>query len=209
MMNLLIATFNPGKVLEYDKLLAGLEINCVGPADLGLDLDVTESGVTFLENATLKAVAFARAGRELGIDLTLADDSGLEVDALDGRPGVHSARFGGPGLTDADRWILLLEELGSTPWHERTARFRCTIGLATPDEQVTIVDGVLEGFIAYQPAGSNGFGYDPIFYLPDLDCTLAQLESEEKNRISHRGNAARSARPIILQYQKTLSNRAK
>jgi XTP/dITP diphosphohydrolase len=208
-MRLLIATHNPGKVREYDKLLAGLDVTCIGPADLGLELDVIESGITFVENAKLKAIAFARAGRNHNIDLTLADDSGLEVDALDWRPGVHSARFGGPGLSDADRWKLLLKELESVPWNRRTARFRCTIALATPDEQVTIVDGVLEGYIARQPAGNNGFGYDPVFYLPDRDRTLAQLESEDKNKISHRGNAARAARPIILEYQKTLTDHEK
>lgn len=203
-MKLLIATHNPGKVREYDRLFADLAVTCTGPAGLGLEMDVIESGDTFQENAALKATAFARASRLLGVDMTLADDSGLEVDALGGRPGVHSARFGGPGLTDTDRWKLLLKELESVPWEKRTARFRCTIALATPDEQVAIVDGTLEGIIAFQPAGSNGFGYDPVFFLPERNCTLAQLQSEEKNLISHRGKAARSACPIILAYKKTL-----
>jgi XTP/dITP diphosphohydrolase len=193
-MELLIATGNPGKVREYDELLAGLPLTCVGPADLGITLDVEESGGTYQENAALKALAFSRASGQL----TLADDSGLEVDALDGRPGVRSARYGGPGMGDADRWKLLLRELEGVPREERTARFRCVIALATPDGTVTTAEGSCEGVIAFEAAGAHGFGYDPVFYLPDRRCTMAQLPAEVKNRISHRGRAAQAARPLIV-----------
>ena len=194
-MELLIATGNPGKVREYDELFAGLPITCIGPADLGILLDLEESGSTYQENAALKAVAFARASGRV----TLADDSGLEVDALDGRPGVRSARYGGPGMGDADRWQLLLEELANVPREERAARFRCVIALATPAGEVTTVAGSCEGVIAFKAVGENGFGYDPVFFLPDQNCTMAQLPAEIKNRISHRGRAAEAARPVILQ----------
>jgi XTP/dITP diphosphohydrolase len=193
-MELLIATGNPGKVREYDELLAGLPITCISPADLGIHLEVDEGGTTYEENATLKAVAFARASGRV----TLADDSGLEVDALGGRPGVHSARYGGPGLDDADRWRSLLEELGDVPWERRTARFRCVIAVASPDGEVNTVNGTCEGVIAFGAAGDSGFGYDPVFYLPDRRCTMAQLPAGAKNQISHRGRAAQAARPILL-----------
>jgi XTP/dITP diphosphohydrolase len=193
-MELLIATGNPGKVREYDELFAGLPITCISPAEIGIHLQVDESGTTYAENATIKAVAFARASGRV----TLADDSGLEVDALDGRPGVHSARYGGPGLGDADRWRSLLKELVDIPWGERTARFRCVIAVASPEGEVTTVDGTCEGVIAFSAAGEGGFGYDPVFYLPDHGCTMAQLPAGVKNQISHRGRAAEAARPVLL-----------
>ncbi len=198
-MDLLIATGNPGKVREYDELLAGLPISCIGPADLGIALDIDESGDTYQENATLKALAFARASGRV----TLADDSGLEVDALSGRPGVRSARYGGPGMGDADRWKLLLQELEGVPREARTARFRCAIVLATPAGEVTAVEGSCEGRITFEPAGDNGFGYDPVFFVLKENLTMAQLPSEVKNRISHRGRAAQAARPVILKLIET------
>jgi XTP/dITP diphosphohydrolase len=193
-MELLIATGNPGKVREYDELFAGLPITCISPAEIGIHLQVDESGTTYAENATIKAVAFARASGRV----TLADDSGLDVDALDGRPGVHSARYGGPGLGDADRWRSLLKELVDVPWEERTARFRCVIAVASPEGEVTTVNGTCEGIIAFSAAGEGGFGYDPVFYLPDHGCTMAQLPAGVKNQISHRGRAAEAARPVLL-----------
>lgn len=200
-MELLIATGNPGKVREYDELLAGLPVSCVGPAELELYLEVDESGTTYRENAIIKAQAFAQAS---GL-LTLADDSGLEVDALNGRPGVHSARYGGPGMGDADRWQLLVRELGDVPRAERTARFRCVIAVATPAGRVETAQGSCEGVISFEAAGDNGFGYDPVFYLPDHGCTMAELSDEEKNQISHRGLAARAARSVILQLVDSLT----
>ena len=192
-MELLIATGNPGKVREYQELLAGLPVSCISPADLDLHLEVDEYGTTYQENASLKAISHARASGRL----TLADDSGLEVDALAGRPGVHSARFGGAGLGDGDRWRLLIKLMKEVPWKRRTARFRCVIALATPAGEVTTVEGSCEGIIAFEPAGKQGFGYDPVFYLQEYGCTMAQLSARIKNRISHRGRAARDARPAI------------
>jgi XTP/dITP diphosphohydrolase len=194
-MELLIATGNPGKVREYDELLDGLPITCIGPSDLGIDLDVDESGDTYEQNATLKALAFARASGRV----TLADDSGLEVDALSGRPGVRSARYGGPGMGDADRWRLLLQELEGVPAEARTARFRCAIALATPAGEVRTVEGSCEGRITFEAAGDNGFGYDPVFFVLEEGRTMAQLPSKLKNQISHRGRAARAAKPVILE----------
>ncbi len=198
-MHLLIATGNPGKVREYDELLAGIPVTCISPAGVGIDLKVSESGATYHENAVLKAETYLRAGRSHGIRLTLADDSGLEVDALNGRPGVHSARYGGPDLEDADRWRLLLQELGGVPWEKRAARFRCVIALVTADGCVATVEGVCEGRIALRAAGTGGFGYDPVFFLPEQNCTMAQLPKGVKSSISHRAHAAHAARPIIVQ----------
>ncbi len=194
-MELLIATGNPGKVREYAELLSGLPVTCISPADLNIELEVEETGAPFRANATLKALAFAPASGRV----TLADDSGLEVDALDGRPGVHSARYGGPGMNDADRWQLLLQELEGLPWEKRSARFCCVIALATPAGKVETTDGGCEGTIALGAAGDHGFGYDPVFYLADREQTMAQLPEAEKNQISHRGRAAQAARPIIAQ----------
>lgn len=195
-MDLLIATTNPGKVREYQALFHRLPVRCLGPADLGLHLDIDEHGSSYLANARLKAVPFAQAAGRV----TLADDSGLEVDALGGRPGLHSARYAGPGVDDADRYRLLLEELAGVPWPARTARFRCVIVLAHPDGPVETTEGICEGFIALQAAGSRGFGYDPVFYLPEYGCTMAQLPAGVKNRISHRARAALAARPVLLRW---------
>jgi XTP/dITP diphosphohydrolase len=195
-MDLLIATGNPGKVCEYQELFASLPVHCLGPADLSLHLEIEEHGNSYQENALLKAVPFANAS---GL-ATLADDSGLEVDALGGRPGIHSARFGGPGLGDADRWQLLLQELAGVPWEARTARFRCVIALARPRGPVETTEGICEGRIAFEAAGSGGFGYDPVFYLAQFGCTMAQLPEGVKNTVSHRARAAQAARPIILQW---------
>jgi XTP/dITP diphosphohydrolase len=153
-----------------------------------------EVGDTFAENARLKAVSYAMAGGRL----TLADDSGLEVDALDGRPGVHTARYGGDALTPEERYQLLLREMRHVPWELRTARFRCAIALAAPDGALLgESEGVCEGIIALEPAGSGGFGYDPVFYLPDRELTMAQLAPGEKKEISHRGRALRAMAPEI------------
>lgn len=190
---LLIATNNPGKVAELRLLLDGCGWELVTPADVGMELDVEESGQTYLENATMKAIAFAKAS---GLT-ALADDSGLEVDALDGRPGVLSARYAGPNRTDAERVEALLEELSGVPDDERTARFRCVIAIATPDGDIESVEGTVEGRIAREPRGENGFGYDPVFLLPDRGLTAAELPPDEKHAISHRGVAARKAKELL------------
>lgn len=197
---LLIATHNPGKVREYRELLAGLSLEITYLDAEGISLEVEETGGTFAENAIQKAAAYARAS-----DLwTWADDSGLEVDALGGGPGVHSARYAGPGASDADRRRRLLNALAGVPWNRRTARFRCVVALATPGGEVRTADGVCEGVIAFGPAGSNGFGYDPVFYLPERGATMAQLPPEEKNRISHRGRAAQKAALLLEGLLKSL-----
>mgnify|MGYP005838338991 CR=1 FL=1 len=193
MVRLLVATRNRGKLREYQALLADLPVEWATLQDVGLDLEVAETGATFAENARLKATAYAQAS---GL-LTLADDSGLEVDALEGAPGVHSARYAGAGATDADRCRKLLAALGDTPPERRTARFRCVVAIAAPDGVVHTAEGVCEGRIAFAPRGENGFGYDPIFILAGRNLTMAQLSTAEKNVISHRGRALAAARPIL------------
>ena len=196
MLTLLLATTNPGKLAELHELLGDLELNLVTPDLVGLALDVEEHGQTYAENAHLKGAAYAQAS---GL-LTMADDSGLEVDALDGLPGIRSARFSPkPGASDADRRATLLERLRGLPqpW---TARFRCVIALVAPDGRAQYTEGVCPGEVIPQERGSNGFGYDPIFLLSELGRTMAELEAGEKNRLSHRGRAVLAARPLLQQW---------
>lgn len=190
---ILVATHNKGKIAEYADIL-GSQFSWLTLEVVGIVDDVPEIGDTFIENATLKAVAYAR---QTGL-LTLADDSGLEVDALSGQPGVLTARYGGPGLSFPQRYGLLLHNLVQVPDENRTARFRCAVVLAAPDGAIIgTAEGACEGFIARAPAGEGGFGYDPVFYLPDYDLTMAQLPASEKHRISHRGRAARAIAPVL------------
>ncbi len=193
MRKLLIATNNPGKVKEYADLLDELPVTLTYPAQEGLSLEVDETGDTFAENAILKARAYAEAS---GL-LTLADDSGLEVDALDGVPGIRSARYAGEGASDEDRYRLLLRNLAGVPEKERTARFRCVVAVATLEGEVHTADGRCEGLIGFEPRGTHGFGYDPVFYLPDRSQTMAELSAEVKNRISHRARALQAALPTL------------
>jgi XTP/dITP diphosphohydrolase len=198
MTKLCIATHNAGKQVEFRELLADWPGEIVFPADLGLALEVEERGDSFAEIAALKAVAYARAS---GLPC-LADDSGLEVDALGGAPGVYTARYAGPGASDADRYNKLLAELGDLPPEQRTARFRCAVALAYPDgaaggRGVDVVEGTCEGVIAFAPRGEHGFGYDPVFYLPEHGRTMAELPAGVKNRISHRARAMQAARGML------------
>ena len=194
---LLVATGNPGKLREYQDLLRDAPYRLVSLTDVGITDEVDETGETFSENAWLKASGYAAMS---GL-LTLADDSGLEVDALKGEPGVRSARYGGDACrSDADRVDLLLRNLADVPWEKRTARFRCVINVALPPSEASAVDGPLvsvvgsvSGMIIYEPVGNDGFGYDPVVYLPSFDRTVAQLSLEEKNQVSHRGTAAARA----------------
>lgn len=192
-MRLLIATRNPGKLKEYEQLLAGLPVTLTYLSGERIAHEVEETGETFADNAIHKAEEYARIS---GL-LTLADDSGLEVDALDGEPGVHSARYAGPRATDEDRYQVLLERMRDVPWEERGARFRCVIAVAEPEGGVWTTEGKCEGVIALAPKGEHGFGYDPVFYLPDQEKTMAQLAPEVKNRMSHRARAAQEIRPIL------------
>lgn len=189
---LLVVSYNPGKLKELLTLLADWPARLVTPAEIGLRLDIAETGATYAENARLKAVAHAQAS---GL-WALADDSGLEVDALGGAPGIRSARYAGENARDADRWALLLRRLAHVPWEKRIARFRAVVALAQPGGKVAFAEGVVEGMIALAPRGSGGFGYDPLFYIPDYGCTMAELPPEIKNQISHRARAIRAARPI-------------
>jgi len=184
---LLLATNNPGKVDEYRTLLEGLPLAMTTPAEEGLASGPEESGATFEENALVKARYYGGAS---GI-LALADDSGLEVDALNGEPGVHSARYAGDGATDAELVRFLLAKLEDIPWQRRIARFRCVIALVWPGGAEETFHGSREGYITTEPKGRNGFGYDPVFYVPELGKTFAQVEPEVKNRLSHRAEAAR------------------
>ncbi len=194
MPKLLLATGNKGKVEEYRELLKGIPFDLITPRDAGITTSVEETGDTLEENARLKAVTLCR---ESGL-ITLADDSGLFVDALNGAPGHHAARYAGEHASDADRVKYLLSRLKDVPWEKRTARFRCVIAIAVPPEcTVTYAPGECEGIIAFEPKGSEGFGYDPVFYFPEFGKTMAELPMEVKNRISHRGKAAAKARGIL------------
>jgi len=193
MVKLLLATNNNGKVNEYRNLLRELPFQVVTLAEQGIITVVDEVGSTLEENARLKATVMAN---ESGL-LALADDSGLEVDALDGEPGPLSARYAGENASDGDRVSYLLSRMKDVPWTERTAHFRCVIALASPDGRIELCSGECDGLIMIKPQGESGFGYDPVFYLPELDMTMAELPLETKNRISHRGRAAREACRVL------------
>ncbi len=188
-----LATNNPGKVREVWAILAGLPFCLKISAELGIRAAVRETGETFEENAVLKALAYAAmAGKP-----AVADDSGLEVLALGGAPGVHSARYAGEEATDQERFEKLLLELSRAGTRDRRAVFRCVAALATPDGRVWTRSGELWGEIAPEPRGEGGFGYDPVFLVPELGRTLAELSMEEKNQISHRGKAFRALAQLL------------
>jgi XTP/dITP diphosphohydrolase len=193
MPKLLLATTNRGKLCEYYQLLKGLPFELVSPADEGIDITVDEKKKTFEENARLKATTYSRLS---GL-VTLADDSGLEVDALGGGPGIVSARFAGEQASDKDRIEHLLARLKDVPWGKRAARFKCVIAVATPEGKTELCDGECQGLVAFEPKGENGFGYDPVFYLQEFGKTIAELPLETKNQVSHRGKAARKAYIIL------------
>lgn len=195
-MQLLIATTNKGKLTEFRALLAGLPFEMCGLGDIGVTEAVDETGTSFDENARIKALAYAR---QTGL-LTLADDSGLEVAALGGAPGIHSARFGGPGLTDTQRNALLLEQLRDVPFHNRMARFVCTVAIGDPNGRIESAEASLPGVIDFAPRGTNGFGYDPVFFVLDQGKMMAELPTELKNRISHRALAAAKARILLERW---------
>lgn len=194
-LKLLVATQNQHKVEEYREMLHGLgDITWLSLWDVDLgNMQVAETGATFESNARLKADAYCKAS---GL-ITLADDSGLVVDALNGEPGVYSARYGAPeAVTDQDRYRLLLHKLRGVSHSRRAARFECVVAIAVPNGNIQVAYGTVEGRIADAPCGQNGFGYDPVFILED-GRTMAQLSSQEKNQISHRGRALQAALPIL------------
>jgi XTP/dITP diphosphohydrolase len=193
MRNLILATNNKGKVTEIKELLAHLDLQVYTPADLGLILDVVEDGQSYTENATKKAMAFARVSGMVA----LGDDSGLEVDALQGQPGLHSHRFCPiPNASDADRRKYLLEQLADKPrpW---TATFRATVALVSTSGNVKLATGQCIGEIIPEEQGNNGFGYDPIFFIPEIGHSMAELDLHEKNGLSHRGRAVQNAIPFL------------
>ena len=190
---LLLATNNEAKVREYRNLLQKLPFELVTLAELGMTTIVNEVGESLEENARLKATVLAAKSQLLA----LADDSGLEVDALGGEPGRLSARYAGEKASDRDRISYLLAKLKGVPWQRRFARFRCVIAIATPDGKVELCSGECHGVITFEPRGEQGFGYDPIFYLPELGKTMAELPLEIKNQVSHRGQAARKVRQVL------------
>lgn len=193
MRKLLIATGNRHKFHEFQALLAGLPAELLSLSDAGIVDEVEETGTTFRENARLKAEGYAaHAGR-----LTLADDSGLEIAALGGKPGVLSARYG--GVRGDEQLALVLRELDGVPFHERLARFVCVLAIAGPGLETQFVEATVPGVIDFEPKGSHGFGYDPIFYLLDRGMTMAELPPEEKDTLSHRGLAVARARPLLEQ----------
>jgi len=194
MLKLLLASQNPGKLIEMKFILQDLPIQITTPSDLGLDLHVEEIGQTYASNAALKANAFAQAS---GL-ISLADDSGLEVDALDGAPGLYSARYApGPNANDGDRRNFLVKNLlpHPRPW---TARFRAIIAIAQPGGEIYYSEGICEGAIIPDERGDGGFGYDPIFYLSETECTMAELPEEKKNRLSHRARALAQAKEFLI-----------
>ena len=193
MKPLLIATGNRGKLREIEAIL-GNEVNLKNLADFPDAHEVIEDGGTFEANAIKKASEMCKL---TGL-ITLADDSGLEVDFLDGAPGIYSARFAGPDTTDEDNNKKLLGLLENVPNGKRQARFRCVIAIVTPDGEVKTISGTWEGHIIHEPRGTNGFGYDPLFFSPEQRKTSAELEREQKNRVSHRGKALRAAKSLIL-----------
>jgi XTP/dITP diphosphohydrolase len=190
---LLIATRNAHKVQELGLILGDVPIVLRSLADVGIQDEVEETGVTYTENAALKAATYARLS---GL-WSLADDSGLEVDHLGGEPGLRSARYAGEGASSQDRIAKLLRNMKGVPWERRTARFVCVIAVAGPGGAPVLFRATCDGIIALEPTGEGGFGYDPVFYMPEFACTMAELPEEVKNRVSHRARAARAAAPYL------------
>ena len=194
-MKIIFATGNKGKVYEIRKILADVDAEIVPMNEAGISLDIEENGSTYEENALIKA----RAVMEASGCLTLADDSGLEIDYLKGELGIHSARFMGHDTSYDLKNAEILRRLEGVPDEERTARFVCSIAAVFPDGREEVVRATMEGRIAHGTSGGNGFGFDPIFFLPDRGCTSAVISDEEKNEISHRGKALRLMRDRLIE----------
>lgn len=190
---LIFATGNEGKMREIHEILADTGYEILSMKEAGIDLDIVEDGKTFEENAIIKAKAVMEASGEL----TLADDSGLEIDAFGGEPGIYSSRYLGEDTSYTEKNQIILERMKDIPEEKRSARFVCVIAAAFPDGQTYTTRGTMEGIIGYESKGGNGFGYDPIFYLPELKKYSAQLSSDEKNHLSHRGEALRKMKEVL------------
>ena len=194
---IIFATGNQNKMKEIHMILADLGMPIYSMKEAGIDIDIVEDGTTFEENAQIKAKAIAKY---LPDDIILADDSGLEIDALNKEPGIYSARYMGEDTSYDIKNQALIDRLEGVPDEKRTARFVCSIAAALPDGSTEVVRGTMEGRIGYEITGENGFGYDPIFYLPQYGCTTAQLEPDVKNELSHRGKALRAIKEQLRKY---------
>lgn len=197
MKRLIFATGNKDKMREIKAIMEGLDYEILSMKEAGLDIEIEENGTTFRENALIKA----RAIHALCHELVLADDSGLEVDYMDKQPGVFSHRFGGEDTPYSIKNQMIMDRLKGVPDEKRTARFMCAIAAVLPDGREIVTEAAMEGIIGYQEAGANGFGYDPIFFLPEYGCTSAELTPEQKNAISHRGKALRLMREELEKEQ--------
>jgi XTP/dITP diphosphohydrolase len=185
MEKLIVATKNRGKIVEIKQVLSGLPFEIMSMTEAGIDIDVVEDGTTFEENSLKKALEICKVSNSI----VMADDSGLEVDFLNGAPGIYSARFAGPDASDEDKNNKLLTLMKDVPFEKRTARFVCAIAVAFPDGNSFAVRGTCEGFIDFECKGNNGFGYDPLFFLQQYNRTMAEIDANDKNTISHRGKA--------------------
>lgn len=195
---IVFATGNQDKMKEIKSILADVGMDIVTMGEAGIHVEIIEDGETFDENAVIKARAIAAYVN----DIVLADDSGLEIDYLNKEPGVYSARYAGEDTPYSIKNQMILDRLEGVPPERRTARFVCVIAAVLPDGEVITTRGTIEGYIGYEPAGENGFGYDPIFYVPEYKCMSAQLDTEVKNQISHRGRALRAMREELKEYFK-------
>ena len=196
MKKVIFATGNEGKMKEIREILGDLDIELLSLKDAGIHADIVEDGKTFEENTQIKAKAIC----DLTGEIVLADDSGLEIDHLNKEPGIYSARYMGEDTSYHIKNAKLIERLEGVPDEERTARFVCAIAAAFPDGNIRTVREAMEGRIGYEERGENGFGYDPIFYVPEYGCTTASMSSEAKNAISHRGKALQLIKPVIGAY---------
>ena len=198
MKKIIFATGNADKMKEIREILADLDAEVLSMKEAGIQADIVEDGKTFEENAVIKATAISKLTKNG--EIVLADDSGLEIDYLNKEPGVYSARYMGEHTDYHTKNGNLIQRLEGVPDEKRTARFVCAIAAVVPGHEPIVVRGTIEGYIGDKPAGENGFGYDPIFYVPDLNCSTAELSPEEKNARSHRGNALRAMREELKQY---------
>ncbi len=185
MEKLVVATKNKGKIAEIKEVLKHMSFEVLSMGDMGITIDVVEDGKTFEENSLKKAIEICRISNTI----VIADDSGIEVDYLEGAPGIYSARFGGPEATDEDRNLKLLDMMKGVPFEKRTARFVCAIAVAFPDGRSFVVRDTCEGYVDTECKGDNGFGYDPIFYIHDYGKSMAEISMDVKNKISHRAKA--------------------
>lgn len=196
MKRIIFATGNAGKIREIREIMADADVELVSMKEAGIAVDVEENGDTFEANARIKAEAVAAYTD----DIVLADDSGLEVDYLNGEPGVYSARYMGEETSYEIKNQAILDRMAGVPKGKRTARFVCAIAAVLPDKRVIVTRETIEGYIGEKPAGVNGFGYDPIFYIDEYQCSAAELSEEQKNVISHRGKALRAMKALLCQY---------